>query len=344
MFGARKRAGMFKNSSGSFYLLSLAVFALFIQGCEDSTLTDSSAVEASFTADKTTIGKNEKVQFTSTSTGDIKGLRWVFTGGEPTASTDPNPVVEYLDAGEFKVSLTVEGPNSNYDVETKQNFIVVTGSPEVNCPSTVQDHSGRSYDVIQIGGQCWMAEDLRTRYLNDGTPIADHELQKTTGESSGWENTTEPAYARSPEFDGSYSMIYNGWAALSGKLCPTGWRVPTKEDIELLRDTLGGSKGDAGHALKGTRFWEDDSKATNSSGFTAYPTVSRRETGYFNTQSIFGGTWKSSTSYWATGWSINSSRDKGTGLMVLTDADDDIDTRSENILNRGYACRCIKEN
>lgn len=329
------------------FMLLVSIF--FWASCDSLLFDDDSGsgngdnLSADFVSDRTQIKREGKIQFSSTSTGEIKGLRWVFTGGDPTVSTEENPVVQYFEPGEYKVSLTIEDFNNNYDVEIKESFIIVTGAAAVECPATVTDYEGRVYNVVQIGNQCWMAENLRTGYLNDGTRIPQHELQKTTGESEGWESATEPAMSTSPEFDNSYSRIYNGYAALSGKLCPEGWHIPTFEELIVLRDTLGGSRGDAGHALKGTRFWSDNSKATNTSGFTAYPTVSRRENGYFNVQGIFGGTWQSSTAYWTVAWPKNASWDSGAGIMILEDDDDDIDTQRENILNRGYACRCVKD-
>ena len=45
----------------------------------------------------------------------------------------------------------------------------VTGP--VACPASVTDVDGNVYSTVLIGGQCWMAENLRTEHYRDGTAI-----------------------------------------------------------------------------------------------------------------------------------------------------------------------------
>ncbi|HSN50348.1 MAG TPA: T9SS type A sorting domain-containing protein, partial [Bacteroidales bacterium] len=53
--------------------------------------------------------------------------QWDFPGGEPSASTDKNPVVRYPDGGRFDVNLTVAG-NGGTGTIRKKEFIRVKPS------------------------------------------------------------------------------------------------------------------------------------------------------------------------------------------------------------------------
>ena len=52
----------------------------------------------------------------------------------------------------------------------------------------IRDIEGNAYEVIQVGEQFWMAENLRTTTLSDGTPIAREE------DYEAWARLTLPAY------------------------------------------------------------------------------------------------------------------------------------------------------
>jgi PKD repeat protein len=80
---------------------------------------------ADFSADRTNIAKDEKVTFTNNSYGLFTQWNWTFEGGNPSASTDESPVVQYPNAGTYKVSLTISDGLENL-AETKEAYIAVT--------------------------------------------------------------------------------------------------------------------------------------------------------------------------------------------------------------------------
>ncbi len=135
--------------------------------------------------------------------------------------------------------------------------------------NTVKDIDGNIYHTVTIGSQVWMVENLKTTKFNDGSLIPN------LTDSKEWAMTTAPAYCwydNSIGYKESYGALYNWYAVTSGKLCPSGWRVPTKEDWETLSIFLGGESV-AGGKLKeaGTAHWKSPNDgATNSSGFTAF--------------------------------------------------------------------------
>ena len=85
-------------------------------------------VQAAFTADATAIEAGETVSFTDQSTGNPSSWNWTFDGGNPSTSTDEDPMVHYLAAGTYTVSLTVNNLNST-STETKSGYITVTARP-----------------------------------------------------------------------------------------------------------------------------------------------------------------------------------------------------------------------
>ena len=134
----------------------------------------------------------------------------------------------------------------------------------------VNDADGNTYKVVKIGDQVWMAENLKTTRYNDGTAIP------YVTDASAWINLTSPAYCWYNNDIGNksvYGALYTWYTVKTGKLCPSGWHVPTDAEWTILENHLGGSTV-AGGKLKetGTEHWiNPNTDATNESGFTARP-------------------------------------------------------------------------
>lgn len=136
---------------------------------------------------------------------------------------------------------------------------------------SLTDIEGNIYKTIEIGTQTWMAENLRVTKLNDGTDIPYHFY---TVKAYAVQDST-PAFRwfhDNPFFyKNTFGGEYNWYAVNSGKLCPSGWHVPTDNEWTLLTDYLGGDSI-AGAKMKetGTKNWfGHNEEATNESGFTA---------------------------------------------------------------------------
>jgi uncharacterized protein (TIGR02145 family) len=127
-----------------------------------------------------------------------------------------------------------------------------------------------------------------------------------------------------------YGALYNWYAVETGKLCPSGWHVPTDAEWNDLRDTLGGTSV-AGGKLKevGTVHWDSpNTSATDEVGFTALPGGYRYV--QFNDIGRLGIYWRdnrdSSISYDTRFYYNYTYTNKGT---------------SSNIT--GYSVRCLKD-
>lgn len=147
---------------------------------------------------------------------------------------------------------------------------------------SLADIEGNAYKTIEIGTQVWMAENLRTTKLNDGTSIP-----KVTF-IGAWSDPRTPGYnwcdKDSDNYSATYGATYNWYTVNTGKLCPAGWHVPSDDEWETLSAFLGGPD-QAAHKLKetGISHWDAPNEdAANASGFTALPS------GY---QGMFCGWW-----------------------------------------------------
>ena len=150
-------------------------------------------------------------------------------------------------------------------------------SEKIVQPTPCVDGNGTLYNTVKIGNQLWMKENLRATKYNDGTPI------HYEPNFISWSNITFDAmyawiYNDSSNYAVPYGAIYSGNVVvpeLNGNknICPGGWHVPTKDDIDELIIYLGGQY-DAGGKMKeaGTLHWNSPNMgATNSSGFNAVP-------------------------------------------------------------------------
>ncbi len=161
-----------------------------------------------------------------------------------------------------------------------------------NCPSTVTDIDGNIYQTVLIGGQCWMAENLKVTHYRNGDPIPH------VTDSSSWSVLTTGAYCNYDNDEGYvavYGRLYNWYAAVDSRnIAPDGWHVASDAEWKELEMYLGMSQAaadgigwrgtDEGGKLKdtGTVHWlSPNTGATNESGFTALPGGYRISSGQF---------------------------------------------------------------
>lgn len=133
------------------------------------------------------------------------------------------------------------------------------------------DKDNNHYPVVTIGSQTWMAANLKTSKYNDNTDIP------YIPNAGTWSSVFSAAYCwcedDSATYSSKYGALYKWFTIETGKLCPTGWHVPTPAEWNTLTSTLGGDTV-AGKKLKetGIRHWDSlNLETTNASGFSARP-------------------------------------------------------------------------
>jgi PKD repeat protein len=122
----------------------------FICGSQGVLLKRDPSCGAGFSASLATPCTGDSVTFTDESWGNVSSWSWVFEGGTPPASSDPNPVVVYNAPGTYDVTLTVSNPWwSNTLSET--NYISAAQSP----PAPAITANGNTLSSNMSGGNQW---------------------------------------------------------------------------------------------------------------------------------------------------------------------------------------------
>jgi uncharacterized protein (TIGR02145 family) len=214
-----------------------------------------------------------------------------FTGELPFEIGDELLMIAYSASGE---SGMVKSP------EMSQDYIMQFAT-NIACPGFDSLlYENQWYHTIQVGGQCWMKENL-----NVGELIPASQSQTNN-------NILEKYCPLDNEY---YCNVFSGglyqWNEMmnyvneSGAqgICPNGWHIPTDYEWRVLEgatdseyaigDSEWGSNGwrgtDAGGNLKQTGFewWESPNNgATDAYGFSALPG------GYIVQNEYWGGGWK----------------------------------------------------
>ncbi len=224
-------------------------------------------------------------------------------------------------------------------------FEISNGLP---CPGmpTVTDFDGNIYQTVLIGSQCWMAENLKTTYYQNGTPIPNET------NNSSWSNLTTGSYAwydNDISWKESYGALYNWYTTVdTNGLCPSGWHIPTHDEWTELTDFIGGTGSPHGNELKSCRMvnspldsicniyehprWDSSNQyGTDDYGFSGLPGGVRDFFGNFNNIGMNGIWWSSteSSSYYV--W------------RCALDYDFGYVTVCNSHKRSGFSVRCLKD-
>jgi uncharacterized protein (TIGR02145 family)/uncharacterized repeat protein (TIGR02543 family) len=194
----------------------------------------------------------------------------------------------------------------------------------------VIDTDGNVYATVTIGTQTWMAENLKTTRLNNGTAIT------LTTDGTSWAAQTSSAFCwannnDSAIYQNTYGALYNWYTVNTGNLAPSGWHVATDADWSTLTTFLGGdSLAGVKTRESGTTHWQTNMGATNETGFTALPS------GYRGSDGSVGG--PSLNCYF---WTSTSSGSNTSWYRYIYDGSNII-FRFPNNVNAGFSIRCVK--
>jgi uncharacterized protein (TIGR02145 family) len=259
-----------------------------------------------------------------------KGVCW-NTSGNPGV-TD-NKTSDGTGKGSFTSNLTGLIAGTTYYLRAyATNSAGTAYGNEISFRTSQQitDIDGNVYNVVTIGTQDWLVENLKVTHYRNGDPIPNVTLD------TEWELLSDGAYCN---YDNSlangtvYGRLYNWYAATDSRnIAPEGWHVPSDDEWDILVTHLGGVY-DAGAKLKeiGTSHWKDpNSGATNESGFTALPAGLRNWAGGFE------------YIIWGCGfWSTDFAGDDAT-VQLLDYNTTDVYAAQENHRS-GRSIRCIRD-
>lgn len=145
----------------------------------------------------------------------------------------------------------------------------------------IVDIEGNKYQTIHIGNELngyqeWMAEDLKSTKLNDGTLISND------FNDSIWEFGNFPQYRYYNNNPENKTILYNFFVIKNNNICPAGWHVPKVSDWEIMLSKIGNDVSIRGNNMKnpGNIYWESTG-GTNLAGFNGFGTGYITEEGNF---------------------------------------------------------------
>ncbi len=208
------------------------------------------------------------------------------------------------------------------------------------CENPFVDYrDGKVYNSVQIGPQCWMAENLNIGTMIDGSSI---QTNNDTIEKYCYDNNTTNCNTYGGLYLWDEAMQYITTPRTQG-VCPTGWHLPTDAEWQTMEMFLGMTQGqaeatgwrgtDEGGKLKETKttHWTSpNTGATNTSGFTGLPGGYRTAYGTF-----WGPTQYDATTFWS-----SSENDSTAWLRHLHYKHVKV---LRNVLSKanGYSIRCV---
>ena len=170
------------------------------------------------------------------------------------------------------------------DCDESENFIECGESFVPWSCGEPWEYQGYDYETVQIGEQCWFAENLRAENYRNGDMIP---LALVDEE---WIDALEgmiAIYGGVNEVDSfeAFGYLYNRLATQDERLlCPSGWKLPTLNEWNDLAIEVGGLNI-AGAELKSINGWSNEGNGYDSFGFgagpggTKYPDTAQSEGG-----------------------------------------------------------------
>jgi uncharacterized protein (TIGR02145 family) len=186
-------------------------------------------------------------------------------------------------------------------------------------------HDGYDYSTVQIGDQCWFAENCC--YLPEVSDLSINSTNEPHYSVYGYEGTDVTAAQATTNY-ATYGVLYNWPAVMTAGICPSGWHIPSDGEFTELTDFLGG-EGVAGGKMKSTYGWNNEGNGTNSSGFNALPGGIRASGGF----SYFG-----FIGYW---WSASESGSYSWHRILNSYGD--IVSRLDHLRSHGFSARCVRD-
>lgn len=276
-----------------------------------------------------------------------RGLCW---SSEHTPTILDEKTSESPAAGNFTSSLKGLNPGTTYNVRAYVTNSAGVGygntvsfKTEEALPSSFTDSRDNNvYQIITIGKQTWMAENLK--YLPS---VVEH----VTG------SETKPYYyvydysgkvvadAKKTENYTIYGVLYNWAAAMAGAkssvtnpskvqgVCPKGWHLPSRAEWTQLITNLNGVEV-AGGKLKevGLTHWTSpNANASNETGFTALPGGFRGQSGDCSYINNYG--------YW---WCATENNENESWCFSLSYETSKVNSFEKN-KEVGYSVRCVKD-
>ena len=130
--------------------------------------------------------------------------------------------------GFYGVNCELSDNNSN------EENLNVNGS----CESDFITYNNYTYDIVDVNGKCWFAENLRSTSFNNGDDLQEETVilnWSITNSNLNYVNT----WSYTP-IEGENGLLYSGNIVVDERnVCPVGWHVSTDEDWMDMESFIG---------------------------------------------------------------------------------------------------------
>lgn len=231
---------------------------------DDDPESSSSAIQSDDSRDKSSssVSSSSKEKVSSSSSSDVAPASSEDSPVESSSSSKDVEPDEKSSSSEQAESSSDEAPVTSSETPTQSSSSVEptsssskdepvsSSSSETVTPWTCGDSTitrgDHEYATVVINEQCWLKENLQYE-PSSGTTLC------YGGVAANCE---------------TYGRLYDFEAA--NLACPTGWRLPTKTELEDLADYSGADMYDAGAHFKATSGWTGEN-GDDLLEFTALP-------------------------------------------------------------------------
>jgi len=198
-------------------------------------------------------------------------------------------------------------------------------------------HEDYLYSTVQIGNQCWFAENCR--YLPEVSPSNEESETEPYYYVYGYEGTDVEAAKSTANYE-TYGVLYNWPAVMTEGICPSGWHIPSDGEWQTMEISLGMSETEAastewrgspvGDYMKSASGWNSGGNGSNSSGFNGLP-----------------GGWRWIGSFYNSGdntylWSSSASGSSYAWTRLLVNWNSSVE-RSPDLKESGFSARCVRD-
>jgi uncharacterized protein (TIGR02145 family) len=245
------------------------------------------------------------------------------------------------------------GINTMQDLKPgKAYFLLLNNTESIDFPNCediwscskpmLDERDGSLYETVQIGDQCWMAENLNIGLKING---AQDQLQNGIIEKYCYGDQDENCILYGGLYQWDEVMQYTEEPGAIG-ICPSGWHIPTDDEWKILEGTtdsqypLGDPEWDltswrgydAGNRLKSSSNWYNSGNGSNIFGFNGLPAGSRYPEGIFNSLG-FDGTY----------WTSNVTNEELVWRRKLYYNENGVDRHNSLPKTFGRSVRCLKD-
>ena len=226
---------------------------------------------------------------------------------EPSLDESSSSIAESSSSTDAQKTSSSSSVKNSSSAESSSSTKASSSTERVGEMTDSRD--GRTYKTTTIGPQTWMAENLN------------------------YETADSYCYKDSTEYCEKYGRLYTWAAAMVA--CPSGWRLPTRDEFETLISVSGGLSK-AGKVLRSTSGWpmfkwDGYLISTDDYSFSVLPAGTRFTGGKYGYEGNVVDFWSSTES---------SSNDAY--YMSLSYVNDCVGLDYTNKGN-GSSVRCIKE-